>query len=170
MEEMGKRDENEVEVDNASQPTIVNEPGPDVATAETATPQPTATATPSPESEPNPTKETIVLSSPTLIEVTELAEPTAIGPTTERSSSTSVSVSTKLNIYLREGPGIDYDIVSVISSGTTFQVQARSQFGNWYFGEVVSTGQVGWIWAEYAETTAPEPIEAVPTAVDIPAP
>lgn len=154
----------------ASKPAIVSEQGRDDTVAATSTTQPPATATPSPEIEANPTEALVALSSPTLIKGPGVAEPTATRASNERSSINSVNVSTKLNVYLREGPGTDYNIVSIIPGDSTFQVQARSQFGNWYFGEAISTGQKGWIWADYAETTEPEPIEALPTTVDIPVP
>ncbi len=57
-------------------------------------------------------------------------------------------------VNLRSGPDTDYSIVTTMSYNTAFTfVDAKLYSGSWYKIKLTSTGQVGYVYADYASAT-----------------
>lgn len=60
---------------------------------------------------------------------------------------TSVYATTQFDLNLREGPGLNWDVLSIVSGGTTIPVIGRTASTIWI--QVVHEGQIGWISTQY---------------------
>lgn len=69
---------------------------------------------------------------------------TVVDPTT---IETDVYATTQFDLNLREGPGLNWDILGIISGGTTIPVIGRTASTGWM--QVVHEGQLGWISTQF---------------------
>jgi basic membrane lipoprotein Med (substrate-binding protein (PBP1-ABC) superfamily) len=53
------------------------------------------------------------------------------------------------NLNVRSGPGLDYDVVAVISEGSSYPALGRNDDGSWV--EIDADGTIGWVSAEWVE-------------------
>jgi uncharacterized protein YraI len=60
---------------------------------------------------------------------------------------------------MRSGPGVNYNTVAVLRSGTTVALIGRNSAGSWLKIKV-PTGSVGWVNAGYISTSYP--IQSLP--------
>ena len=135
-----------------------------VTTAASTTPTAAASTTPTAAATSTPTE------APSATpRVTATVRPTTT-PAASNSNSEPLIVIVNGNINMRRGPGTNYEVIGIVLGGSEFAVSHTSEFGNWYLGEVLATGEEGWIWAEFAESDTPDLIDAIPTKVDIPVP
>ena len=98
--------------------------------------------------------------------VTSTPPPTATGVSvTPPSSETEQPILVASTVYLnvRSGPGTALAVVDVIPTGELFEVSARSEFGNWFYGTVVASGEVGWVWAANTEALDRSQLTMLPT-------
>jgi hypothetical protein len=131
----------------------------DIATNEpnTPTPQPTFTLTPSPE----PT----VIGTPVPAITPTLLSP----PTPEPSAKVNKELNTPINV--REGPGVNYPVITQFEPGEETNVIGRNEDSSWWqvdLADTESTVAVGWIFGELVTVENSEDIplmEAPPTPV-----
>jgi hypothetical protein len=84
--------------------------------------------------------------------------PTPVVPT---STPGKITVSTKQDMYVLGGPGLDYSAVGTLQVGETVNAVGRSEIGEWVQIELVSSpGEKGWV---------PKPMIKLPgTYIDLP--
>ncbi len=93
-------------------------------------------------------------------------------PPTAVSTTTSVpSIQANGNVNVRSGPGTDYDLVGLLSSGQSAVVIDTSGNGDW-FNVQLSDGTIGWVGSSVVDssavhmaTTVSAPVAALPTTV-----
>ena len=56
---------------------------------------------------------------------------------------------TAANLNVRSGPGLDYDVLAVISEGSSYPALGRNDDGSWI--EIDADGTIGWVSAEWVE-------------------
>ena len=56
---------------------------------------------------------------------------------------------TAANLNVRSGPGLDYDVLAVISRDSSYPALGRNEDGSWV--EIDVDGTVGWVSAEWVE-------------------
>jgi hypothetical protein len=149
--------------DSSATPTIVPLPPTAAVLAEDAPP----TLTPIPPPSPTPTLTPVQVFTATAPPSTIVLTQTPLPP----ASSTVEIIATALNV--REGPGIDYNIVGTARAGEIFDVRGIDVSGNWL--QISFRGSDGWISAlpqyvrleseslvlEVAQTTATPKLAAV---------
>lgn len=130
----------------ASEPTAMGEPS---RTSSPVAPLPTQTEAPFETAE-----------------TAETEEATEVAAAGETDFAREVVVS-NFNLNMRSGPSSAFDLVTIMLGGEPFEVFERSVTNEWYFGEVLSTGQRGWIWANYTTAASGEPVEVSETPAEI---
>ncbi len=117
----------------------------------------------------------VVEVAPTYTPVSPTDMPTI--PLTAVSTATSVpSIQANGNVNVRSGPGTDYDLVGLLSSGQSAVVIAHSGNGDW-FNVQLSDGTIGWVGSSVVDSssvdssavhvaaTVSAPVAALPTTV-----
>ena len=56
---------------------------------------------------------------------------------------------TAANLNVRSGPGLDYDVMAVVSEGSSYPALGRNDDGSWI--EIEVDGTIGWVSAEWVE-------------------
>lgn len=75
-------------------------------------------------------------------------------------AGTGYSLSTWVNLNIRQGPSVSYDVVEVLPYGETATVLGRNADASWW--QVRYNGVIGWVSAYYT-TITPEPnLDAIP--------
>lgn len=107
-----------------------------------------------------PTKTPMPLPSPThSAAATSTTEPTA-------TPEGAVEATLAFDTNLRTGPGIDFDVITVLQGGTNLLILARDQLGTWLFVHTPA-GNEGWVFASQVEGEGLD-ILLLPTAAHIP--
>jgi uncharacterized protein YraI len=88
---------------------------------------------------------------------TEAPMPTDVG-------TTLATVAFESN--LRAGPGSEFDVLTLISTGTQLEVPGRDVSGRWAWVRIPETGQEGWI--AFTQLTGEYQVPQIPIAPDIP--
>ena len=147
--------------------TGVGRPTP-VVVAPSATPLPSATPTtatetptpPPPTPSPTPTKTPVSSPSPTHSATATSTEKPIITP------EGAVEAALAFDTNLRTGPGIDFDVITVLQGGTSLLILARDRLGTWLFVHT-PTGDEGWVFASQVEGEGLD-ILLLPTATNLP--
>ncbi|MFW6097516.1 MAG: SH3 domain-containing protein [Chloroflexota bacterium] len=137
-----------------------------------------AAATPTPT--PEPTEEPAEEETEEAAEEPAVAAPEATAtqppPVTEVDPGSN-DAATSIAANFREGPGLAYPIIEVLSSGTGLSLTGRNAGGDWFQVRVVDTDAEGWLFNNVisinssVDTNALEVVEVeAPTAGDEPAP
>ncbi len=114
-------------------------------------PQPLTVASAPPVATANFSK-TVSAPAPTVGQFTAAVAPVA-------DTSKPLAITQPANMNVRSGPGTNYNIVTSLSAGTTLEVLALNQTGDWYQVNVPGLSNPAWVFANL--TTASGPVSTL---------
>lgn len=101
-------------------------------------------AAPTPTPTPEPTEETTEDTTEEPVAVAPAATATQPPPVTEVDPGSN-DAATHIAANFREGPGLGYRVIEVLSAGTNLSLTARNAAGDWFQVRVVDTEAGGWL-------------------------